>query len=218
MKKWLKDRNLEPGPNNALKTASKAEMQQAVVNFKKALSAAGIELKVDAAHALNGLRDDPLSDEDMSSDDDGEHEEHQGHSVEGAQLIPSSSSNHNISTVDEEPRNATLSNASTTIASAAASSQPSLSLQLPAFLRPQPIMINRAEETRRMDIDRDESTLEIVDMLNMLKKSPMNSLADQQLLATCGGPEGILSKHLHDVAQKRKRQKAGKSSRKFPKT
>ena len=210
MKKWLKDRNLEPGPNNALKSATKAEMQHAVANFKKALVAAGVELKVDASHALTALRNDNISDEDSDSGSDGEpqitlrNDREAMIKVEGETSPQKESSSSqkeggNTTVVPTDKKDSNF---------VAPLSQPSLSMQLPAFLRPQPIVIGAAEE-RKVELDRDESTLEIVGMLNMLKKSPMSSLADQQLLASCGGPEGILSKHLQEVAQKRKRQRAG---------
>ncbi len=68
MKKWLKDKSLEPGPGHALKSATKAEMQVALINFKKALAVHGIELKVDPSQAFNALKNE--SDDDVSDNDD----------------------------------------------------------------------------------------------------------------------------------------------------
>ncbi len=63
MKKWLKDRNLEPGPNMNLRNGSKAEMYQAVMNFRRAISIAGVELSAEANQALSAFNDDTSEDE-----------------------------------------------------------------------------------------------------------------------------------------------------------
>lgn len=63
MKKWLKDRNLEPGPNMNLRNGSKAEMYQAVMNFRRAIATAGVELSAEANQALSAFNDDTSEDE-----------------------------------------------------------------------------------------------------------------------------------------------------------
>lgn len=63
MKKWLKDRNLEPGPNMNLRNGSKAEMYQAVMNFRRAITTAGVELSAEANQALSAFNDDTSEDE-----------------------------------------------------------------------------------------------------------------------------------------------------------
>jgi hypothetical protein len=68
MKKWLKDRNLEPGPTQVLKNSSKAEMREAIVQFRKNIASSTIELSQEALNALSAFDDD-------TSDDDSDREE-----------------------------------------------------------------------------------------------------------------------------------------------
>lgn len=63
MKKWLKDRGLEPGPNMNLRNGSKAEMYQAVMNFRRAIATAGVELSAEANQALSAFNEDTSEDE-----------------------------------------------------------------------------------------------------------------------------------------------------------
>jgi hypothetical protein len=69
MKKWLKDRGLEPGPTQLMKNSSKAEMKDAVVQFKKNISNTGIELSHEALIALAAFDDDTSNDGDDSDHD-----------------------------------------------------------------------------------------------------------------------------------------------------
>jgi hypothetical protein len=68
MKKWLKDRSLEPGPTQVLKNSSKAEMREAVLQFRKNISTAGLELSAEALNALSAF-DDETSDEESDREE-----------------------------------------------------------------------------------------------------------------------------------------------------
>jgi hypothetical protein len=69
MKKWLKDRGLEPGPTQIMKNSSKAEMKDAVTQFKKNIANTGIELSHEALNALAAFDDDNSNDGDDSDHD-----------------------------------------------------------------------------------------------------------------------------------------------------
>ncbi len=63
MKKWLKDRSFEPGPTQVMKHSSKAEMRDAVIQFKKNINGSGIELSQEALVALSAFDDDTSEEE-----------------------------------------------------------------------------------------------------------------------------------------------------------
>lgn len=95
-------RNLEPGPSNSLKNCSKAEMHNAVLNFKKAIQQSGIELSTEALNALSAFDDD--SDNDDGDDDDSDDRE-DGSVTSQSQVVDHHSTHSSHSLHNQTPQN-----------------------------------------------------------------------------------------------------------------
>ena len=154
MRKWLSDRNLTPGPGTILKNASKTATLNAIANFKKALAEKNVTLTELGLRALHGFAED--------DDPDTEEEE-----VE----LPKKSSRRGGKTSSND-----------TTGSGGSGGVGEKSMQIPNSLRPMPLQITGKKRGGEEITNADQSALELVDMLHLLKKSPLSSDADRQLV------------------------------------
>lgn len=159
MKKWLKDRELIPGPGVSVHH----DMLVALSSFKQDLSRAGVELLVDANSAL-------ADSEEESSEDE---------TVEklGQNGQPLSSSGSVVSFADMVD-----SHVSTSSLNANSEANSSSGMAIPPSLRPQPIIISSSSNTMESTAydhtsiaSQDESTRQMAHILYQLKKSPMHA-------------------------------------------
>lgn len=185
MRKWLKDRELGPGPASSIH----ADMLQAVSEFKKELAAAGVELLVDASAALSGAQGYSSEDDEQS---DGEKDK-PAPAVEQppskpaeprltgkkrqllAKVATEEQQRKECRTADDEENATSASSSSSFTVHDAPGKQ-----MIPQSLRPQPIIIG-AGQTASSSVNfaqtvsaQDESAQAMATLLYQLKKSPMH--------------------------------------------
>jgi hypothetical protein len=193
MKKWLKDRELQPGPN----ISTHPDMFQALSLFKKDLAQVGVELVVDAHAALSGNHGD-------TSDEENESEVERAN----ASLLLQQAAAMNASPIPvikkkllhakhqlvqskqaaggrgERGASAAAAVLEKVMSSSSGESGAASGLmRIPATLRPQPIVINAAAPAAIVDVRyvqsgvQDDSAQAMAHLLYQLRKSPEQATA-----------------------------------------
>eukprot|EP00981_Chlorochromonas_danica_P001569 scaffold341_cov154-Ochromonas_danica.AAC.13 len=208
MKKWLKDRNLQPGPC----VSTHADMFEALTEFKKELMTAGVSLNVDANTALN-----QRGDTSSSSDDESENEKvpkHKGKNGDdtAAKKRPNAAKGTNGQNGQgkEKVAKTVKVEAAVTVPIVEEVDKPGdvNRMQLPPSLRPQPIIISSNNPNSLSSVvhfgglsQPDDTTHAMANLLYQLRKSPMH--------ADLNGPAGAQSAANNVAGSKRRREEDG---------
>lgn len=207
MKKWLKDRSLQPGPC----VSTHADMFEALTEFKKELMTAGVSLNVDANTALN-----QRGDSSSSSDDESENEKmpkHKGKNGDdtSAKKRPNAAKSTNGQNGQGKEKVAKITKVEAAVAVPVADEADKPGdinrMQLPPSLRPQPIIISSNNPSNLSSVhfggitQPDDTTHAMANLLYQLRKSPMH--------ADLNGPVGAQSAANNVAGLKRRREEDG---------